>query len=76
MARLKIVREGKVLWEASSCHEPPFTIVFNRDVSGAFGDPDYSLFAKRPLPGVIRGDNTKAALGQTDVGADGLRDRN
>jgi hypothetical protein len=79
-ARLKIVKAGRAIWETAGCQEPPILLVAKgsappTEAPNWFGDPDFDLFTKRPIPGVIRGDANKKALGTTDVAADGLHDR-
>lgn len=79
-ARLKIIKNSKVLWTQSSSHSPPYLITFSSKttveqyVRDNFGDPDYKLF-EQPLPGVIRGDGTKNVLGTSELTATGIRER-
>ncbi len=41
----------------------------------SYGSPDYALFSKRPLPGVIRGDSHQGPLGESVLSAQGIRDK-
>lgn len=79
-ARLKILKNGKLLWHQSSCHTPPFliTVMGKNDiqqmVKDQYGGPDYKVFTDPPLPGVIRGEGSKNVLGSSELTASGVRD--
>lgn len=78
-ARLKIVKNGDVLWQAVGCNHPGLIEMFPYGVDakeyiGRFGAPEYTLFENRALPEMIRaGGGATRPLGESTLAASGLR---
>jgi hypothetical protein len=76
-ARLKIVQNGRVLWETASTDAPGIVIVIPNGVDpveyiSRFGSPAYSVYSKHPLPGVLRASKDAEPLGHSQFFASGI----
>jgi hypothetical protein len=77
-AYFKITKAGKVLWETSGFVGPPQRIDYKKGDSTHLtncGGPDYEIFAKSVIPGVIRNDKEMTTLGRSELTAEGIRER-
>ncbi len=82
-ARLRLVKDGKVLWEQARAVSPPFSVqLANRQALSAYihdngyGAPRYEFFATAPIPKMFRGPKAPiAAFGISELSATGIRDR-
>jgi hypothetical protein len=74
-ARIRLVHDGKELWNDAWAIEPPFTLEMKSGAGltdylnrQAIGHPDYRAFAIAPLPSHHPGPNTPTGpLGRTDL---------
>ena len=82
-ARLRLVKDGKVLWEQARAVEPPFSVhLQNKHALSAYihdngyGAPRYELFASAPIPKMFRGPKSPIlAFGTSELSATGVHDR-
>lgn len=79
-ARLDILKAGKSIWNTTGCTHPPFMIWYNTrdglaDTVRNYGNPDYTIFTDKPLPGVIRAEkNHGGALGHSSFHVHGIEE--
>ncbi|MBA4066853.1 MAG: hypothetical protein C0501_24730 [Isosphaera sp.] len=81
-ARLRLVLNDRELWSEAWAINPPFTISLPpgakpADAAAAhqFGEPDYDLFARAPVPAYVLGPGApQGSLGASEFTAGGLRD--
>jgi hypothetical protein len=76
-ARLKIVQNGRVLWEAASTDSPGILIMIPNGTDpveyiSRFGSPAYSVYSKHPLPGLLRAAKDDKPLGHSQFFASGI----
>jgi hypothetical protein len=87
-ARLKLVKDGHVLWEAEDSIGPDQTIVRGKkpngrvqsleDIAdaGGWGQPDYRLFETARIPPLFLGPKAPGmAFGRSEFQPDGIKDR-
>jgi hypothetical protein len=82
-ARLKLVKDGRVLWEQGWVVEPPLGVpVFGKRTPAEIvrecgaGRPNYRLFAAAPLPLLVRGPKAPpGAFGASELKPDGIRNK-
>jgi hypothetical protein len=78
LAHFRIVTRGRVLQEESDFVAPPGSLKYTEGMSTHLtecGGPNYALYAKCKIPGVIRGDRLSGALGISDLTGAGISDR-
>ena len=81
-ARLKLVKDEKVLWEQAWAHDPPSYLtfpskaLFDAHVQEArYGRPDERLFSAAPIPRLVRSPDSLGVFGHSDLTPEGIQDR-
>jgi hypothetical protein len=75
-ARLKIVQNGRKLWEEAGTESPGMLIFVPtntdpKEYISRFGSPDYEMYSKRPLPGLLRAHKAEP-LGHSQLTSKGI----
>lgn len=82
-ARLKLVKDTKVLWEQDWAYEPPFSVMLSgkrtlTDVirESSVGEPNYRLFERAQIPAMFTGPKAPIfAFGSSDLKPNGITDK-
>ena len=80
-ARLKLVRDGKVLWNEAWASDPPeFTFLPNKtnitEFVQGYGSPQWSIYSKAAIPAMFVGPNHLIfAFGSSELHPETIKDR-
>ncbi len=82
-ARLKLVKDGKVLWQQAWTNDPPFLVHYSTQTTLAehlwntgYGKPNYRIYSSAPIPSLFRGPKSPpSAFGSSELQPTGIKDR-